>query len=169
MSARPETDAAPGPVGGVSSRAGRIEDYDFALALYLESTKPLMIALGRWDEERILNRFADGFKVEQVQALCEGDAVIGWMQVSETDAQLHLDQLHLVTAARNRGLGTRLIRELQERARASGRSLALNVIRGNRAQALYERLGFLVVGSEDEEKIQMRWRTGGDGAYRPSA
>src|SRR5687768_516797 len=116
MSARPEADAAASMPDGFSSRAARIEDYDFALALYLESTKPLLIALGRWDEERILSRFADGYKLEQVQMLCEGDAAIGWMQVSETDTQLHLDQLHLVAAARNRGLGTRLIRELQDRA-----------------------------------------------------
>jgi ribosomal protein S18 acetylase RimI-like enzyme len=141
----------------LSRRAGRMDDYGFALGLYLESTKPLLIALGQWDESRILARFADGFKLEQIQILCAADGVIGWMQVSETDAQLHIDQLHLIEGARNRGLGTRLIRELQDRASGSGRSLALNVIRGNRAKALYERLGFIVVGHEDE-KIQMRWQ-----------
>jgi len=142
----------------VSRRPARMEDYGFALALYLKSTKPLLVALGRWDEDRVFSRFSDGFKLEQIQMLCSAGAKIGWIQVSETAEGLHLDQMHLVEGVRDNGLGTRLIRELQDRARASGRTLALNVIRGNRAKALYERLGFNVVGY-DEERIQMRWQT----------
>ena len=57
-------------------RAARIGDYDFALALYLESMKPLLMALGRWDEERILSRFADGFKLEQIQSAPRGPEAI---------------------------------------------------------------------------------------------
>jgi ribosomal protein S18 acetylase RimI-like enzyme len=137
-------------------RAARIGDYDFALALYLESVKPLLLALGRWDEERMLSRFSDGFKLEQIKVLRRAGGDIGWMQVSETEQEVHLDQLHLIDGARNQKIGTHLIRRLQERARAAGKPLALNVIRGNPAKALYERLGFRTDGG-DEEKIRMLW------------
>ena len=137
-------------------RPARIGDYDFALALYLESVKPLLLAIGRWDEERILSRFADGFKLEQIKVLRRAGGDIGWMQVSETEEEMHLDQLHLIDGARNQKIGTHLIRMLQDRARAADKPLALNVIRGNPAKALYERLGFRTDGG-DEEKIRMLW------------
>jgi ribosomal protein S18 acetylase RimI-like enzyme len=140
-----------------SWRPARADDYGFALALYLESTRPLLVALGRWDEETVPKRFAKGFNPEQTIILTEGGADIGWLQVSESADEVHIDQLHLVNRARNNGVGTRLVREQQERASAAGKALALNVIRGNRAQQLYERLGFRVDGG-DAEKIHMIWR-----------
>jgi len=134
-----------------------MEDYDFALATYLASTKPLLIALGRWDEERVVSRFAGSFDPALIKILNVADSDIGWLQVSETPDEIHLDQLHLVENSQNQGIGTYLIRELQNRASSAEKALTLNVIRGNRAQALYERLGLRLVGG-DEEKIRMAWQ-----------
>jgi ribosomal protein S18 acetylase RimI-like enzyme len=152
-----DREGRPSFVDGVTLRTARAEDHAFALALYLESTKPLLIALSRWNEEQILSRFAQGFKLEQIQVLRSAGADIGWMQVSESPEELHLDQLHLVDGARSRGIGTGLIQQLKSQASTSNRAVALNVIRGNRAQQLYERLGFNVAGG-DEERVRMFWR-----------
>ena len=141
----------------ISRRPAREEDYAFALALYLESTRPLLTALGTWDEARVLRRFSEGFHLPDVTVLSSAGADIGWMQVSERSGScIHLDQLHLVERVRNGGIGSRLIRELQEHATASERRVELNVMRRNPAQGLYERLGFRVVGG-DEERLHMRW------------
>lgn len=142
---------------GLSLRPARMEDHDFCLRFYLEAMEPLMIALGLWDKNAVLERFAKGFKLEQIQVLCMDGADVGWMQVSVSDKQVHLDQLHLIEAFRNRLIGTHLIRRLQERASAAGKPVALHVIHGNRAKGLYERLGFRVVKS-DEEKVWMLWK-----------
>ena len=142
-----------------SSRQARPEDFAFALALYLESTKPLLIALGRWEEDRVRARFAEDFTPERAQMLHDDGRVIGWIQVSENGEGLHLDQLHLTEGYRNRGIGTRLIEALLDRGRRSGKWVGLNVIRGNPAIRLYQRLGFSLIGG-DEDKLQMRWRDG---------
>ena len=155
MSASARRDGAP----EASLHPARDEDFEFAIALYLESTKPLLIALGRWDAERIRARFADDFKSERAQVIRADGRDIGWMQVSENGEGLHLDQLHLVEEFRNLGIGTRLIQELLERGRRSGKWVGLNVIRGNPAIRLYQRLGFELIG-EDDDKLQMRWRDG---------
>jgi ribosomal protein S18 acetylase RimI-like enzyme len=147
----------PNPAQEVVRRPARHEDYAFALALYLESTKPLLTALGTWDEARVLRRFAEGFHLQDVTILSSAGVDIGWMQVSQRGGKcLHLDQLHLIERVRNAGLGSRFIRELQERASATAKRVELNVMRGNPAQALYERLGFRVVGG-DETRLHMRW------------
>ena len=156
MNVPPEPRAA-NLVHEISRRPAQNEDYDFALALYLEGTRPLLTALGTWDEARVLRRFAEGFHLPDVTVLSSAEVDIGWMQVSERSGScIHLDQLHLVERVRNGGIGSRLIRELQDRATASERRVELNVMRRNPAQALYERLGFRVVGG-DEERLHMRW------------
>jgi ribosomal protein S18 acetylase RimI-like enzyme len=154
----PTTRAATDAKGGaeVSFRPARAADYGFALGLYLESTKGLLIALGRWDEAQVVSRFARAFKVEPGQILRCGDAEIGWMQVTESATSLHLKQIHLVARFRRRGFGTRLIRALLERALSLHKPVTLNVIRGNPAKSLYHRFGFRVVG-QNEQKFQMRW------------
>ena len=54
-----------------------------------------------------------------------------------------MDGLFVAPHARGRGVGTRLLAAVAERARAEGcRELRLDVVDGNRARALYERQGF---------------------------
>lgn len=132
-------------------------DYDFAVGLYLESTKPLLVALGRWDEARVVRRFRRAFKLEQTQVIHVNGSDIGWMHVSRAADGFHLHQLHLLERFRNRGIGTRLIEALLDNARREGRKVVLNVLRGNPAVSLYRRLGFRIVG-EDAEKHIMQWR-----------
>jgi len=142
---------------GVSLRRARSGDYAFALGLYLASVRPLLTKLGRWDEDRVLASLQNGFKPATVRIIRQDGLDIGWMQVSDTATGFHLHQIHLMDGYRNRGLGTGLIKELQERARNKVKPITLNVIHGNPALDLYLRLGFRVVG-EDEDKLHMRWR-----------
>lgn len=146
----------PRTIPGISLRPARREDYAFAAELYLASTKRLLSALGRWDEGRVVTRFKGAFKIDHAQVIRLDGADIGWMQVSDSADRLHLHQLHIVPRFHNRGIGTCLIQALLERARGLGRPVALNVIRGNPALSLYQRLGFRIVGG-DVEKLHMRW------------
>jgi ribosomal protein S18 acetylase RimI-like enzyme len=74
--------------------------------------------------------------------------------------------MHLVPAYRNRGLGSELVRELQQQAGWQGKAVLLHVMKINpAARALYERLGFAVTG-EDARRYRMRWRP--DAAARPA-
>ncbi|HVM81788.1 MAG TPA: GNAT family N-acetyltransferase [Stellaceae bacterium] len=147
---------APRKASNISLRPARQSDYDFAAALYFDSAKPLLTALDRWNESRVVARFGRAFKPEQAHIIRADGDNIGWLQVSQSVDGFHLHQLHLVDRFRNRGIGTSLIQSLLERARRAKRPVALNVMRGNPAISLYRRLGFSVVG-EDAEKFKMRW------------
>ncbi len=57
---------------------------------------------------------------------------------------------------RHAGIGTLLIRGLQDEARGANKPLRLQVIRFNRAVTLFERLGF-VRTSETGTHFQMQW------------
>lgn len=131
-------------------------DYAFALELYLTVTGKLLMQHGLEDRERIIERFTSRFHPADSCIIWLDDQKIGWMQVAGTATGFHLQQIHILEDYRNRGIGTRLIKSLQERARAAGRSVTLNVLHGNPAIALYRRLGFRQFG-EDAEKVHMRW------------
>lgn len=57
-----------------------------------------------------------------------------------------VEQLSVSAGARGLGLGTRLLEWCEARARDAGcNHMTLAVINGNRARALYERLGYVAV------------------------
>ena len=143
-----------------SLRPARPGDDEFALGIYLVITRGFLPDDSGWNDDLITERFRRGYDPSQVQIICADGADVGWMQVSESDDGLHLDQLHLVETYRNRGIGTRLVRDLQARAERKGEPFGLNVMRGNSAIEFYRRLGFTVTG-EDEEKFRMRWNHAG--------
>jgi ribosomal protein S18 acetylase RimI-like enzyme len=133
-----------------------MSDYDLVESLYLETMRPLLKKLDAWDQDNVIARFRQHLRLEEVQIIeVKGDDM-GFFQVIESSEHLTLAQLHLRAAFRRRGIGTRLILELLERARASHRPVLLSVVRNNPALALYQRLGFTVIG-EDDTKFHMRW------------
>lgn len=152
---RSETPASKVPVFAL--RAARRKDYAFALWLYLASARPLLSGLGRWDETSVVARFAKGYKMREVSIISADGIEVGWMQVAEFADKFALEQIHLLDAYCGRGIGSKLLTELLRRAEAADKGLSLNVMHGNRARRLYERLGLSVVG-QDEDKLHMRSR-----------
>jgi len=150
-------------------RCATSDDYRFALALYLDGSRQLLERIGRWDENRIVFRFRRGFKASESRIIVVAGRDVGWMQVVDGATSLHLRQIHLVPEFRGLGIGSGLIEELLARATALQKAVTLDVMHGNPARALYERLGFVRTG-EDLDKIHMIRRPGppqaGDGPSR---
>jgi ribosomal protein S18 acetylase RimI-like enzyme len=67
---------------------------------------------------------------------------IGRLYVARWEKQIRIVDITLLPEFRGSGLGTKLLRELQEEARSVGKSLTIHVERFNPALRLYERLGF---------------------------
>lgn len=144
---------APAPIAMRPALAG---DFEFCRALYLSSMRPLLEALGAWDEQKAENAFREYFNPEEIRIVLVDGVGAGWIQVSQTAREVHLDQIHLIEEIRGRGVGTKLIRETMAEARKAGKPVLLSLLRGNRAISLYRRLGFIPDRS-DHTKLHMRW------------
>ena len=73
----------------------------------------------------------------------ERDGVsIGRLYVARWEKEIRIVDITLLPEFRGSGTGTKLLRDLQEEARAAGKSLTIHVERFNRALQLYQRLGF---------------------------
>jgi ribosomal protein S18 acetylase RimI-like enzyme len=84
---------------------------------------------------------------------CDAGRLYLWEGASE----VRVVDVALLPEARRGGAGTTLLREVQARAAAAGRSVTIHVERMNPALALYERLGFRLV--EDKGVyLFLEWR-----------
>ena len=89
--------------------------------------------------------------------ILRGDTPIGWVVVDRGGSELRIIDIALVPEARRHGIGTLIVRDLQQQAAIDERPMRLEVLRGNvRARALYERLGFRTTGETDTH-TSMAW------------
>ena len=142
-------------------------DYSFALALYLEGAKEHLTKIGRWDEDRFVALFREGYKQGRTQIISVDGRVVGFIQVVDFADRLYLRQIHLVDGFRGRGIGSTLIGAELKRGAETGRPVTLDVMHGNAARRLYVKLGFESTG-KDPDKEQMIWRTPGHSKPRAS-
>jgi ribosomal protein S18 acetylase RimI-like enzyme len=85
----------------------------------------------------------------------------GRLWVAREPGELRLVDISLLPVHRGAGVGTELLRELQQEAAAADKPLRLSVTRENPAQRLYARLGFTrVAGAEASEDpyLALEWR-----------
>lgn len=86
----------------------------------------------------------------------EGTAV-GRLRVVRDGTRIELAGIQLRPEVQSRGIGSRVIEDLKSEAARSGLPLELSVEHDNpRARALYERLGFVQIGTDDDEAT-LRW------------
>ena len=73
-------------------RPARRDDFDFAAAIYINSMRPLMQKLGRWNEAERRAGLRRSFKASDTSIIILDGRDIGWMQVSERDTDYNLAQ-----------------------------------------------------------------------------
>ncbi len=137
-------------------RNARDSDYGFAERLYLMTMQPLLRRLGALNKQDLITNFRRLYQRDDVKIIVVGGVDAGWLQVGESEQEISLYQIHIEPDYRRRGIGTCLLQDLLMRSRQTRKPVSLYVVRNNPASALYERLGFKVVG-EDETKLFMRW------------
>lgn len=95
-------------------------------------------------------RFANRYPNHQRLVVVEDDQPAGRLYVHESDTMMHVIDLTLMPHFRDRGIGTRVFRDLFEHAAHAGKAITLRVERRNqRAALLYVALGFNLVSMDD--------------------
>lgn len=152
--------------GSISRRPATPDDEAFLLELYTSSRGDDLRGLG-WAEERISEFLAMQYEAQQKFhendyqeatdeiVLCEGERA-GRLLVDRRAQEIRCVDIALLPAFRDQGVGSFLIRQLQDNAKAERKPLRLQVIRFNRANSLFERLGFERT-SETGTHFQMEW------------
>lgn len=150
------TDCAP-----FTLRQARPDEFGFAEAIYINAMRPLMEQLDAWNEPLRRAAIRRSFKAADSQIIALEGRDIGWTQVTERDADYNLAQIQILPECCGLGIGTRIIRDLLDKARAGGRTVSLSAVRTNRAIGLYQRLGFRIIDPDATPIIDMVWTPDG--------
>ena len=140
----------------IELRSATADDYDFAFHVHGTAMRPSVEPIYGWDEEFQARYFRLHFDPATRDIIRYDGTDVGVLSVEERDESLFLAMIAILPQYQHRGIGTTLIRRLQQEARERGVPLTLRVLTSNRARELYERLGFLLTG-ETETHYQMRW------------
>jgi len=120
---------------------------EHALAeLRAEAMKPSLVALGRFDEVRVRARLVDGYRADQTQVVEIDGEVVGFFVVEEGET-LTLRHLYVKPMVQGRGVGSAVVRHVK--ARAGGRPVRLQALRGSPSNAFYHAHGFVLVAEEE--------------------
>jgi ribosomal protein S18 acetylase RimI-like enzyme len=157
----------------VTLRRATADDAYVLADIVMAATK----AQGRWpamtssEEADWRDRFAewscraveDADPDNVLAVVLDGENVIGRLRVVHGTADqpfLRLAGIQLLPAAQGRGIGTAIIRGLQDIARQERMPLLIDVEKDNAgARRLYERLGCVLTGEEGDE-YQLCWTAG---------
>jgi GNAT superfamily N-acetyltransferase len=158
------TDA--GAANSITSRPVTAADAGILLEIYKSSRGDDLRGLS-WPEQRI-SEFLE-MQYEAQQKFFESDykhaddKLVLWeanpagrLIVERREHEIRCIDVALLPDYRNRGIGSVLIRRLQDEAKKADQPLRLQIIRFNRAVNLLERLGFIRT-SETGTHFQMEW------------
>ena len=147
----------------VSLRTVSSDDFDFgfevtefAMRDYIEQT------WGLWDDALHRRHHAATFTPDTHQVILVAGERAGILAVEQHPEHVRLEKLYLLPGARNRGVGSQVLRSVMQPAIASGRPVRLRVLAVNTpAQRFYARHGFVVVAATPERLFM---EAGGSGA-----
>jgi ribosomal protein S18 acetylase RimI-like enzyme len=128
------------------------EDDSFLAGLY-GSTRAEELAVTGWSEEdkaafcrrqfdAQTAHYLEKYAGASLQVIEQAEVAIGRLYVARWEREIRIMDIALLPEHRGSGIGTKLLRELQDEARAAGKTLTIHVERFNPALRLYERLGF---------------------------
>lgn len=162
---KPPEDSADAGVGVITVRAEDPQDEAFLFDLYASTRQEELDAWG-WPPEMRSGFLNLQFKASQGHHQAFPDAAFqivlldgaraGRLIVNRTPEALHLVDIALLPQHRNVGIGTTLLQRVLAEASATRKPVRLQVLKGNRAVRLYQRLGFVQTG-ETELHLALDW------------
>ena len=129
----------------ITLRPACADDYVFAFGLYVEAIKPLATAWTEWVYEDQQAQFASLWRPDDTRIIVLDDEDIGWVEFRRTGDEVFLKRLYISSRHQGRGIGSHVMRRLLEVQRGTAKSMALFVLKNNRAFRFYERHGFSIV------------------------
>jgi len=142
------------PEPAISLRPASRADADFVFRLTQAGMRDYAVATwGRWDEAAT----RASFKPDTHRIIQHEWQDIGCVALEDRGDHLDLRKLYVLPPYQNRGIGTRVLRDVLA---AAGKPIRLRVLSVNPARRFYERIGFVVIRSTPQRNY-MEWQPEG--------
>lgn len=111
--------------------------------------KPSLVALGRFDENRVRNRFLDKFDPKNTYKILINGNMVGFYVMLDKGDHLYLDHLYLLPDFQGQGLGGGVMTKLKSNSNSSGKPIRLGALRGSSSNTFYLKHGFKQTHEDD--------------------
>lgn len=151
----------------VGLRPAGPDDEPFLVSLYAQTRASEMAATG-WGQREIdafvqmqyaaqRSDYEGRYPAASHSVVLADDRPVGRIWIDRSPDEIRLLDLAVIDGDRDRGIGTRLLRDLQAEAQPAGVPLRHSVVKTNvDALRLYQRLGFTIVGDLPTHHL-MEW------------
>lgn len=103
-----------------------------------------------WNEEYQVKDFETDFNLKDFKIITSGDEDIGFIQIYESESNINITEIHIVSKYQGFGIGSSIIKNITSQAACNGKTVTIGCFIDNtRARSLYERLGFKVIKKTD--------------------
>lgn len=139
-----------------------INDSEFIFQIKKRALRPsIELTWGPWNEEWQRNFHKEHFRPQELRMIQlkqnKKFHEIGCLGVDERQNEIFISSLFILPEFQNMGIGTQILKNLQEKACQNKKLLLLDVLQKNiHAQRLYQRLGFEIFG-ETSTHFHMRY------------
>jgi ribosomal protein S18 acetylase RimI-like enzyme len=110
---------------------------------------------GSWDDAWQRDHFANHWPDVRLAIESSGQ-LAGFLDLDEQGESIHVGNIELRPESQGKGIGSAILKAVQQRAELKRVPVTLQVLKVNPARALYERLGFQHTG-ETETHHLMAW------------
>jgi ribosomal protein S18 acetylase RimI-like enzyme len=105
---------------------------------------------GGWDEARHARQFAQCWERGCISIIEVDGAGVGMIQLFEKTDAVEVGEIQIMPTRQNRGIGSRILQDIIDRAQKQGKKVILSVgLKNDRAFQLYQRLGFRTVAQSE--------------------
>ncbi len=108
---------------------------------------------GRWDVDEQDRYFDGGWTVGRHEMVERDGQPCGYVMIAVGTERVDVNEIVIHPDHQNEGIGTAVLRETIARAGDLSLPVHLQVIKGNRAAELYERLGFVEYGQTETHRL----------------
>lgn len=131
------------------------DDKELIYALKVESIRPYVEKIWGWDENYQRSEFGRDFAaIEQFHVIEADGNFAGFVQACFAYPYYEVIELHLLPKYRSRGIGSEILRYIQENCISQGNKIRIGCFKENRrAKELYQKLGFTQTKETDTHYI----------------
>lgn len=138
---------------GVLRRPATLRDAEFIEEAHVAALGPVALVGYGWTAERLRMQFHREVRLDSCWVITAEGMRAGYICIEDKRGHYYIDAIAVIPKFQGRGVGEAALLGVQAEAAV----IRLSVFHTNRAQRLYERLGFRVLSSDPIRQL-MEWR-----------
>lgn len=134
----------------IELRAAADSDKEFARQVHHAAYKDVVVRqFGSWNESLQDSFFEETWGAGEFRIINFDSQDVGVFKVCDGGDHIEIVEIQLLPEYQSRGIGSRVLQIELALAKQSRTPVRLRVLKANRAQALYVRLGFKLIGTNE--------------------